>query len=582
MPGSLTHRPSPIVAVLCGLILAALCGSILATPASAMPVRLSLRDRIIANEAIVGGEVAGSGQFPSLAYIADFKGEEVGLCTGTVVAPRLVLTAAHCAENTETGVVEPESGYRVVTGVVNWSSSTRQVAAVSKVIVYPGFERESMVGDAALLVLAGRTSAPAIPLDSASVSALTAAGTPAIVAGWGNTYAGQQAPTESLRYGETVIQGSRWCKRNAAPFEASLQLCTLDAPSYQAGPCEGDSGGPLMVNDPAAGGLVEVGVTSEGPSGCETTQPSIFTRVSAISSWVQEWQGALGEGGSSVISGESTSVGGSTSTAGSGTGAAGSGSQGTGSAAGGAPSSRGGVYRGHTSQRSSSIAMVVGSGGRRLTALATSILYRCRSGHRFSEPLEGLSDAEPATIGSGGRFTVVFEGPKTTTTLHGRLDPAAGTANGRLRSVWLSPRYGRCKASHVRWSATRAPQPSASVALAAHGGYRGRVGSHGRIRLRIDASGRQLTGIDFTTVFHCRRHRTMRLTDRVLSTGEPEPLASLGTFTLSLAGSRQRGRVDGAFGLIPNVAFGTLRASIRTRRHGRCTTGTITWRASLR
>lgn len=529
-----------------------------------------LRSRILAKASIVGGELAQQGQFPSLVYIADFKGEEVGLCTGTVIAPRLVLTAAHCAEDIQTGVVEPPSGYRIVMGAVNWSSSSRTVAAVSRVIVYPGFNREAMTGDVALLELSSPTSTPPMALAGPADGALTAAGTPAIVAGWGDTRSGQQAPTESLRFAETVIQGSGWCRRNAAPFDEASQLCALDPPSYSSGPCEGDSGGPLMVEDPATGGMVEVGITSQGPAGCTTTYPSIFTRASLIYSWAQEWASSLG--GSGVLSG-----GGANPPATTGSGASG-GSSGSTSIDGGA-----GVYRGRTSQHGRSIGVVVGSHGKRLTALATSIVYRCRSGHTLSAPLEGLSGGESARIGKGHRFTVVFVGPGTKTTIHGSLDPAAGRLQGTLRSVWRSRRYGRCAVSHLHWTASRVPPPSATVALAPHGGYMGRTASHGSIALRIASSGRDLTGISFSALYLCRRHHhTLHRTDEVLSVRSPEALASAGTFTLRLAGSGQRGRIDGTFSLVPNVAFGTLKASISTRRWGVCKTGLLTWRAVLR
>lgn len=535
-----------------------------------------LRRQTVAKASIVGGELAQAGQFPSLAYVANFKGEEVGLCTGTVIAPTLVLTAAHCAENLETGAVEAPSGYRVVTGTVNWASAERTVLTVSKVIVFPRFDREAMTGDAALLELSSPTSASPIRLASASDGALTAAGTPAVLAGWGDTYSGQQAPTESLRFAETVIQGSPWCERNAAPFDHSSQLCAVDPPSFQTGPCEGDSGGPLIVNDPAAGGMVEVGITSQGPVGCSTTQPSIFTRASAISSWAQGWVQALGGGAPAATVKPSQPP--PPPPAGSGSPPAG-----TGSPPGVHAQAPGGLYRGRTSQRGGSIGLVIGSGGRRLTAIATSILYRCRSGRSVSAPLEGLSADKSAAIGAGRRFSFSFAAGRAIVRIKGSLNTVAGTLKGTIRSTWPSARYGRCTASNVRWSATRQPEPSATVALAPHGGYRGPTASHGSIALRIDSSGRKLTGISFSALYHCRsHHHTLRLTDQALSSVQAEALASVGTFTLRLAGRHQHGRIDGTFSLIPNVAFGTLTASVSTRRWGMCSTGLLTWRAVLR
>ena len=69
------------------LLLAALAATALAPPATA----------------IIGGASAQTGTFPSLAYVVDFQGQLAYQCTGTVIAPSLVLTAGHCAENMQTG-----------------------------------------------------------------------------------------------------------------------------------------------------------------------------------------------------------------------------------------------------------------------------------------------------------------------------------------------------------------------------------------------------------------------------------------------------------------------------------------------
>src|SRR5947209_486773 len=68
----------------------------------------------IAHASIIGGQLAQAGTFRWMAYVIDQRREALGQCTGTVVAANLILTAAHCAENTETGVVNEPSGYTVV------------------------------------------------------------------------------------------------------------------------------------------------------------------------------------------------------------------------------------------------------------------------------------------------------------------------------------------------------------------------------------------------------------------------------------------------------------------------------------
>ncbi len=57
-----------------------------------------------AHTAVVGGQSAEPGTFPWMAYVLDVRGDDVEQCSGTVVAPNLVLTAGHCTENMQTGV----------------------------------------------------------------------------------------------------------------------------------------------------------------------------------------------------------------------------------------------------------------------------------------------------------------------------------------------------------------------------------------------------------------------------------------------------------------------------------------------
>jgi secreted trypsin-like serine protease len=241
-----------------------------------------------AHAAIVGGKPAQPGAFAAVAYIVDLRGNEVGQCTGTVVAPKLILTAGHCAENVKNGLVNKSSGYRVLTGSLDLGTTEPQVSTVLGVLVYEGYARRVDDGDAALLVLSTPTTAPAIALASASNQGDLQAGTPAMVVGWGITHYAQRRSPESLQWAPTAVQGRQWCKRNAWPFYVRSEICTIDPPSYATGACEGDSGGPLLVTGPA-GEPVQIGITIHGYGKCSTHHPSVFTRVDLVTSWVHTW-----------------------------------------------------------------------------------------------------------------------------------------------------------------------------------------------------------------------------------------------------------------------------------------------------
>jgi secreted trypsin-like serine protease len=247
---------------------------------------------------IVGGSSAISG-WGFTAYVTN---TELGFsCSGTVVAPRLVLTAGHCAADETTGVPYAPSGYTLWIGNPDWESGAR--TTVSRVIVDPAFSPITTEaghlddGDAALLELSSPTSAPAIPLanDPADES-MYVGGTEALIAGWGLTSPGASDTPLVLQSGETVVQTSSYCSSEAPEpggfFDNEDQMCVNDAPSFSDAICQGDSGGPLIAED-QNDEAVEIGLTSFGPSDCNTTLPQYFTRVDAIDSWVQGWITAL-------------------------------------------------------------------------------------------------------------------------------------------------------------------------------------------------------------------------------------------------------------------------------------------------
>ena len=215
-------------------------------------------------------------------------------CTGTVVAPTLILTAAHCVQDVVTGKRTPLGRYIVVTGSSDLrDKNVRQLSKVRRAVVYPGFDRFKLHGDAALLELATTTTMPAIALAEASDTALLGAGLPTYIAGWGSAAVwaprskrwscAERAPSCSAASTAATTRGS------TTPSSTSLsQLCTITAPSFNSGTCHGDSGGPALAFR-ADGTPVQIGITSLGPANCDTRLPDVYTRADLIAPWVSEW-----------------------------------------------------------------------------------------------------------------------------------------------------------------------------------------------------------------------------------------------------------------------------------------------------
>jgi secreted trypsin-like serine protease len=69
-------------------------------------------------------------------------------------------------------------------------------------------------------------------------------------------------------------------------FITDKVLCVVGYPDKNRGTCSGDSGGPLITKDAIP---LQVGVVSFGSaSGCLSSKPQGFTRVSSYASWIEK------------------------------------------------------------------------------------------------------------------------------------------------------------------------------------------------------------------------------------------------------------------------------------------------------
>ena len=293
-----TPRRRAAAALLVALALLAclvVAGTATAKPASSNPE---------ATASVIGGHGTEIANFPALAYIEGAQATDGYACTGTVVAPRVVLTAGHCVEDLESSSIVEPSEIRVATGISNLEHiPTEKVSLVSQVLVYPHFDPALLHGDAGLLILSSPVAAKPIELASKADGSLYAAGKKLKVAGWGiNRFDGNDHAhiPNQLQSAVVPIDAAEGCREGVSRFygffDAARQLCTLDAPQFKVTPCNGDSGGPAIATR-SDGTPVEVGIVSMGDFTCSPDSPAVYTRVDQISTWVKRWIDAVENGG---------------------------------------------------------------------------------------------------------------------------------------------------------------------------------------------------------------------------------------------------------------------------------------------
>jgi secreted trypsin-like serine protease len=265
--------------------------AVLFAPAPAAAAALAPQARII------NGHPATQPWPAQVSVQYDLGGNVRGLCGGTLVSARWVLTAGHCAQLSAlgTGPVRPAGGYTLYLGsAVRDAGMQAKVDLVSR---HPNFSdpgNGASTGvptfDLALLHLVSPAAQEPIRLIGAGPgeTALWAPGTPGTVIGWGGIDNARPQPTQSTNLLEATTPPAPDATCSAVwstSFDPASMFC---AGGGTADTCPGDSGGPLMV--PRVGGFALAGVTSWGAEECGTPGvPGVYARLGApsINDWVR-------------------------------------------------------------------------------------------------------------------------------------------------------------------------------------------------------------------------------------------------------------------------------------------------------
>jgi hypothetical protein len=249
-----------------------------------------------AETSVIAGRTASIEELPWLAFIEARGPEGQFSCTGSVVAPRVVLTAGHCIKSEFGPGAVPAASYRVLTGVADRTKAPpANRSSVRRDTFYPSFETARPQVDAGLLILSAPVGAPALALESPAEPELLKSGTPLTIAGWGLTDSRAEEVPKVLRAADGLtVRRTGFCRHRVErsifdfpAFTPSSQLCAQDGHRHQSG-CFGDSGGPAIAHR-ADGTAVEVGIIVKGGFECTPKRPNVYTRVDRVWSWISAW-----------------------------------------------------------------------------------------------------------------------------------------------------------------------------------------------------------------------------------------------------------------------------------------------------
>jgi hypothetical protein len=227
-------------------------------------------------QGIVDGETDASRR--AVLAVGSFAEGGLSLCTGTLIAPNLILTARHCVTPTKHGTVQCNTdGFAAPLdpGSIGVSPATNALAdgrfyAVSQVHVPPAAD-DVCGGDVALLILDGAfADTSAVPI-APRLDLPVRGGEFYTAVGYGLNL-DEGVGTRRAREGLEVTCGPLDCP-------GSDSFTTTEFVGDE-GVCEGDSGGPALDLD----GEV-VGVVSRGTEDCEL---AVYSAVSSWRDWIRE------------------------------------------------------------------------------------------------------------------------------------------------------------------------------------------------------------------------------------------------------------------------------------------------------
>ncbi|KAJ3656367.1 hypothetical protein Zmor_015450 [Zophobas morio] len=229
---------------------------------------------------IIGGHNANAGQFPFAAAIYKSTPDGTFFCSGALVLSRWVLTAGQCVDGAVT--------FNIRLGSNNLSANDPNALRVATDIYYlhPDYDPLTLVNDIGMIefrmsITYTEYIRPVNIVPSTSLPNYSSVAT----LGWGQTSDATAGLVDDLQYVFLITLTTEECQLVFGNQISDNMVCA--GGNYNEGTCRGDLGSPLIQYGGSSSLVYLVGVSSFiSSNGCESTDPSGFTRASPYIGWI--------------------------------------------------------------------------------------------------------------------------------------------------------------------------------------------------------------------------------------------------------------------------------------------------------